>query len=148
MWQNCRIFQAIYELPWQFISSQPNDPFLSSMNQAGGAHTHLNAQWIFTSKIHPRPHFLHFVQHMSNKGTKKSPVIRTSSQPTETRLDTKKFTILAFFFFFFPHQAISDRYLYLKNSGYLAEGLHLQPPLTAQGDRSGGQDSRRSGLLP
>lgn len=99
------------------------------------ARTHLNVRQIFTSKTHPRPYFLHFVQHVSNRSTKKSPVIRTDNQPTETHLDTKKFTIPIFFFY--SHQAISDGCLHLRNSRSLAECLHLQPPRTAQGGRSG-----------
>lgn len=62
------------------------------------ARTHLNVLQIFTSKTQPRPYFLHFVQHMSNCSTKKSPVIRTDNQPTETHLDTKKLKIPLFFF--------------------------------------------------
>lgn len=86
------------------------------------ARTHLNVWQIFTSKTHPRPYFLHFVQHMSNCSTKKSTVIRTDNQSPETGLGTKKFTIPFFFFHFYSHQAISDGCLHLKNSRSLAEG--------------------------
>lgn len=111
------------------------------------ARTHLNVRQIFTSKTHPRPYFLHFVQHMSNHSTKTSPVTRTDNQTTETHLDTKKFTI-PIFFFFHSQQAISDGCLHLKNSRSLAEGLHLQPPWTAWGGRSGSGDSGHSEWLP
>lgn len=128
----------------QFVSYHGSSLALSPMTPFYRAwikqevHTHVNTWWIFTSKIHPRPHFLHLVQHMSNKGTKKSPVMRTNRQPTEIRIDTKKLNILTFWrgfflfcFVFFSHHTTSDECLYLKNSRYLAEDLLLQPPLTA-----------------
>lgn len=111
----------------QFMSYHGSSLALSPMTSSWRAwikqeaRTHLNARQIVTSKTHPRPYFLHFVQHMSNHSTKKSPVIRTDNQCTETHLDTKKFTIPLFFFCY--HQAISDGCLHLKNCRSLAEGL-------------------------
>lgn len=110
------------------------------------ARTHLNVRQIFTSKTHPRPYFLHFVQHMSNCSTKKSPVIRTDNQRTEAHLDTKKFTIPLFNFLLFS----SSHFWWMpafKERQVLSRGI-LQPAWNAQGGRSGSGDSGHSEWLP